>query len=58
LIACPELVNIQNDFDIDIPFNVVKMMTPLYYAVSRNMNFLPFRNQYFSTTNPVKDSYY
>jgi ankyrin repeat protein len=22
------------------------------------MNFLPFRYQYFSTTNPVKDSYY
>jgi ankyrin repeat protein len=34
------------------------MMTPLYWAVPRNMTFLPFRNQYFPPTHPVRDSYY
>ena len=58
LAQCRPLVNVQNDFDIDDRFGCTNMMTPLYYAVARNMTFLPFRTQYFPTTQPVKDAYY
>jgi ankyrin repeat protein len=58
LANCPQLINIENDFDIDTRFGCATMMTPLYWAVSRNMTLLPFRNQYFPPTQPVKDAYY
>jgi ankyrin repeat protein len=58
LAQCPPLINIENDFDIDERFQCATMMTSLYWAVSRNMTLLPFRNQYFPTTQPVKDVYY
>ena len=58
LAQCPTLVNVQNDYSIDSRFNIPDMMTPLYYAVSRNMKPLPFNQQYFPPTNVEKDSYY
>ena len=58
LAMCPSLVDIKNDFEIDYDYNYATMMTPLYYAVSRNMTSLPFINQYFPPNQSAKDSYY
>ena len=58
LAICPSLVDIKNDFEIDYEFNCPTMMTPLYYAVSRNMTALPFIDQFFPPKQSVKDSYY
>ncbi len=57
---CPSLVHIKNDFEIDYnpEYNCATMMTPLYYAVSRNMTSLPFINQFFPPNQTAKDSYY